>query len=193
MLFKGFVIISIFMKFLIISGSPRKGNTEFMLAKISELIKQKGHDTELILLRQKNICGCAGCLNCQNKREIKDCLHKDDAAELNQKLLDCDYVIIGSPCYFNNVSGLMKNWMDRVNPIYKKLKGKKGSVVCVGAAGHYSVSLGAQAIKNFYKINKMISERVLIAKGENENDVKDNIGFHKEIEGFVGKICNKLK
>ena len=49
-------------KVLLISGSNRKGNTEYILTKLNEIID----DSELILLRNKNIDNCKGCLYCHN-------------------------------------------------------------------------------------------------------------------------------
>ena len=33
--------------------------------------------------------------------------------DLYQKLIDCDAIVFGSPCYYGNVSGLFKSFMDR--------------------------------------------------------------------------------
>ncbi len=53
------------MKVVGICGSPRKGNTEWMLRKLLEEAARAGVDTELILLREKQIKGCGGCLSCE--------------------------------------------------------------------------------------------------------------------------------
>jgi multimeric flavodoxin WrbA len=43
------------MKVIGICGSPRRGNTEWMLNKLLERMAMNGAETELILLRKKNI------------------------------------------------------------------------------------------------------------------------------------------
>ena len=108
-------------KALLISGSPRKGNTDFVLSKIYENISD---DKELIFLREKQIKHCIGCLNCHNKPE---CVINDDMSEIRKKMLDSDVLIIGTPNYFDNISGLLKDFVDRTHPFYKAglLKGKK--------------------------------------------------------------------
>ncbi len=118
------------MKILAICGSPRKGNTEFMLNTILDAITD--HETELILLREKNIQHCTGCDLCYN--ELKPCYLEDDMQEIIPKLLAADLIIFGSPNYFSNVSSLMKTFMDRTNELAKehKLENKEGVLVCVG-------------------------------------------------------------
>ncbi|MCX6789437.1 MAG: flavodoxin family protein [Candidatus Gribaldobacteria bacterium] len=115
-------------KFLLVSGSPRSGNTELILKKIFEALPK---EKELILLRQKNINHCKGCLSCD---KLKKCVQRDDMQAIYPKMQAADVLIIGSPNYFDNVSGLMKDFIDRTNPFYKtdKLKNKKAFFVVVG-------------------------------------------------------------
>ena len=53
------------MKVVGICGSPRLGNTEWMLRKLLEVASNTGVQTDLILLREKDIKGCDGCLSCE--------------------------------------------------------------------------------------------------------------------------------
>jgi len=53
------------MKVVGICGSPRKGNTEWMLRKLLGGAAKAKAETELILLREKNISWCDGCLSCE--------------------------------------------------------------------------------------------------------------------------------
>ena len=48
------------MKVVGVCGSPRKGNTEWMLRKLLERAAEAGADTELILLREKVVCDGLG-------------------------------------------------------------------------------------------------------------------------------------
>ncbi len=114
--------------YLFISGSPRKGNTDFVLSKINENIKG---DKELIFLKDKKIKHCIGCLSCHEKPE---CILNDDMTEIRNKMLDSDIIIIGTPNYFGNISGLLKDFVDRTHPFYKAelLKNKKLILIMVG-------------------------------------------------------------
>jgi len=42
------------------------------------------------------------------------------------EMLDADVIILGSPCYFANMSWKMKKFIDESVEFYGKLKGKKG-------------------------------------------------------------------
>ena len=109
-----------------ICGSPRKGNTEWMLRKLLEKIAGLGAETELILLREKEIKGCDGCLSCEaGGRERKGiCRIEDDMQQICTKLLEADALAIGTPVYFEMLSGLVKNFMDRTCPIWPRLESK---------------------------------------------------------------------
>ena len=72
-------------KILLISGSNRNGNTNYLLKQI----EQKIDNTELILLSKCNIEYCKGCLACH---KIDKCVIKDDISELyeeGRKLSHC--------------------------------------------------------------------------------------------------------
>src|SRR5690606_41037787 len=61
------------------------------------------------LFRSLRFCtGCNACL-----RQTTCAITDDDNAYLHAKMLEADGIILGSPCYFGNVTALMKNFMDR--------------------------------------------------------------------------------
>ena len=136
------------MKILAINGSPRKGNTDFMLGIILKSVKNA--DVEEIKLRDKNIKFCEGGDNCCPKN-LK-CHIKDDMVDIYPKLEEADTIILASPCYFFNVTARMKNFMDRCNPYYynKKLKGKKFFLLSVGGYKPL-IKEAIKAMENFLK------------------------------------------
>ena len=75
------------MKILGICGSPRKGNTEFLLRETIKVAKEKGAEVELIFLREKRIEFCDGCLRCD---ETGKCHLRDDMQEIYKKLEESD-------------------------------------------------------------------------------------------------------
>ncbi len=117
------------LKILFISGSSRKGNTEYILSKIYEAIDTDSK--ELILLKDKDIKFCKGCLACYAKT---GCAIKDDTEAILAKMLKANILVLGTPNYYENVSGLMKNFMDRCHPFYEYslIRGKKVILVYVG-------------------------------------------------------------
>lgn len=110
------------MKIIAFSGSPRKGNTEWMLEKFMEYLRQNGADGEMLLLRRMNIQRCTGCLKCEDRSGV--CRLKDDMYDIYPKLVSADALILASPVYFEMISGLLKNFIDRTCPVWTKMKGK---------------------------------------------------------------------
>ena len=115
-----------------ICGSPRKRNTWFMLETVMGAANKKGAETELISLIDYDISQCMGCLSCE---ETGKCVIKDDMKKILTKVKEADALVLGSPSYYNNVTGLMKCFIDRTNPTWKKmeLKGKKMAICCTGS------------------------------------------------------------
>ena len=90
-----------------VCGSPRKGNTEWMLTKLLEGAAEAEAEPELILLRQKSIERCDGCLACKSGGENRKgvCKIEDDMQEIYPKLLKADGLAFGTPVYFELLSG----------------------------------------------------------------------------------------
>ena len=120
-----------------VCGSPRKGNTEWMLIKLLEGAADAGAETELILLRQKTIERCDGCLACEAGGENRKgvCKIEDDMQEIYPRLLQADGLAFGTPVYFELLSGLLKDFMDRTCPIWPLLKAKPIAGTAVAEAG----------------------------------------------------------
>lgn len=121
------------MKLLGISGSSRIKNTDFML---KTLLKATGLDYDLINLKDHHILPC---LNCKSCHKTFACAQKDDMQPLYQKLIAADIIALGSPTYFDNVTGIMKNFMDRCLPFYfsKRLATKKIVLLTSAGFGEY--------------------------------------------------------
>ncbi len=114
-------------KVFLISGSNRNGNTNYLLKQIKKQIQ----NSELVLLSNCNIEYCKGCLACH---KVSNCIIKDDMQEIINKIKDADLIVFGVPNYFDNVSGLFKNFIDRLHPLYKSelIKDKKVIFIFTG-------------------------------------------------------------
>ncbi len=106
------------MKVTVFNGSPRgaKGNTQVMVEAFAEGVKSAGAEVETVFLADKNYKGCTGCFTCWLKTPGK-CIFDDDMAELLEKLKSSDLIIFATPLYVDNITGLMKNFMDRFMPL----------------------------------------------------------------------------
>ncbi|WP_196592941.1 flavodoxin family protein [Pectinatus sottacetonis] len=102
------------MKILTINGSPRgeKGNTHQMVKAFSAGAEKAGAQVTHIFLAEKKIGHCRGCFNCWFKTPGK-CIIKDDMEEINAVCADADILLLASPLYVDNITGLMKDFIDR--------------------------------------------------------------------------------
>lgn len=98
-----------------IVGSPRaNGNTEFMVKHALSIIEENGFKTELITLHDKNINFCTGCDSC---KKTDECVIDDDMQKLTLKIKEADGIIMSSPVYFGDMTGLAKTFIDRLRPL----------------------------------------------------------------------------
>lgn len=106
------------MRITVFNGSSRgeKGNTNIMVKEFLNGAREAGAGTENIFLVEKNIKHCLACFTCWLKTPGK-CVTRDDMEDLLQKFMDSDIVVYATPVYVDNVSGIMKNFMDRHLPI----------------------------------------------------------------------------
>lgn len=179
-------------KVLAISGSLRKGNTEWLLKMVLKETRKYRAKTHLVLLRKKEIRLCDGCLICE---EVRKCHINDNMQAIYPKLLESDVVILGTPVYFDNVTGIMKNFIDRLNPICEELKGKKLVAVTVGQLkgreGIESRNTVIKYLKNISQIFKMKYVGAISANGREPEEVSKKKSIQRECSRLGKKIAQK--
>lgn len=122
-------------------GSPRKdGNTDILLKRTLEPIREAGHEITLFNLNAKNIKPCQNCGSCT---ETGACIMKDDMTDVSEAIRQADRIILASPIFFFGVSAQAKAMIDRCQSFWcekyllKKTipagpRGRKGLLVLVG-------------------------------------------------------------
>jgi multimeric flavodoxin WrbA len=106
------------MKITVFSGSHkgREGNTLIMVEEFLKGAEEAGAETENIILAEKKIRYCRGEFECWLKTP-GSCTMRDDMNDLIPKFMASDIVVFACPVYFDNVSALMKNFIERLSPI----------------------------------------------------------------------------
>ena len=169
------------MKVIGICGSPRRGNTEWMLQKLLEVIARQGIETELILLREKDIKQCNGCLTCEagGKQRKGICTIQDDMQEIYPMLVEADGLALGTPVYFEMLSGLLKNFMDRTCPIWPRLEGKPVVGIAVAEEG---IGKAVENLKTYSSVCGMrwVGHATALAKTPDELSGNKDVGRRLE-------------
>lgn len=110
-------------KVLILSGSPRKGgNSDLLCDEFAKGASLAGHSVEKIRVAEKNIGFCKACYAC---KENGICAIKDDMADVLQKIIDCDVLVLASPVYFYSVDAQLKALIDRTVARWTEVKNKE--------------------------------------------------------------------
>ena len=108
------------LNYLIINGSPRRANTWKIVERVKDTLNKKEENTfDEVDLIDLNLPPCTGCYNCFNVGEDK-CPHQNIVGPIVEKMKKCDGLIITTPVYVLNVSGLIKNFFDHLAYFYHR-------------------------------------------------------------------------
>lgn len=111
-------------KVLILSGSPRKGgNSDLLCDEFMRGAQKNGNSVEKIFIRDKKIGYCTACYYCRDTG--KGCAIKDDMAEILDKMLYADVIVMASPVYFYSIDAQMKTVIDRTVAKWRDIKNKE--------------------------------------------------------------------
>ena len=120
-------------KVLILSGSPRKnGNSDILCDEFARGAADAGHEVEKIRIAEKKIGYCHACYAC---RGTGVCTIKDDMAEIMQKMIDCDVMVLASPVYFYSIDAQLKAVIDRSVARWTEVKDKEFYYIVTAADG----------------------------------------------------------
>jgi multimeric flavodoxin WrbA len=167
---------------------------------MQEMLKNKGVNNEVVLLREKKIERCHGCVEFCN-HQLKCRLH-DDFDEIISKINEADGYIFALPNYFQLPPGIFKDFIDRFSIFFTKgsneqFKKKKAVVICVGADEAEKTEVLTKIIANNFCNTiglKVVGQKSFQSKSElkgNYNDIFEN-GLNPMIENDLKELIDLL-
>ncbi|MGC7871278.1 flavodoxin family protein [Desulfosporosinus sp. SYSU MS00001] len=106
------------MKVLILNGNPKAKNERFeeYIQELALDLKQNGHNTIVLNLKEMEINRCIGCYSCWLKTPGK-CIFNDDGPQILKEYLKADFVLFASPIIMGFISSLLKGVQERCLPL----------------------------------------------------------------------------
>lgn len=177
------------MKIVGVCGSPRRGNTEWMLNKLGEALQQDCADVEILLLRKMDVQMCRGCLACEKggKERQGTCVIKDDMTSVYPKLLAADVIVLATPGYMGLLSGRLKNFLDRTCAVWPRLEGKRLAGLAVAEEG---VGQTISNLKYYAQLLKMPWAGSVSALAKLPGDAVKIPGLERRLGRLALKILN---
>ncbi len=122
------------MKLMAVIGTPRKGgNTEILTDRIIEGYKtQADAEIEKIIVTEKNIMYCTGCLSCTFPPPgTRKCVLDDDMSVILSKMQECDAFIFATPNHMRTVSSPLLTFFSRMLPLMEFIPDKdtEGNII----------------------------------------------------------------
>ncbi len=140
-------------------GSPnREGRTHRLVAAALEGAAQAGAATELIQMADHVVAACGDCIPWVCKNQLK-CTHEDEAFTcLSRKILGCGALVLGTPVYWWDTSGLVKYLILKMFRVYAHSAPLQGlpafGIAIAGGTGNGLVS-GLRPVYHFFQMMHM--------------------------------------
>lgn len=184
-------------KLLIIIGSARNGNSEFISSSIVNLAhKYNNLDVKSLKLSNYKINYCDGCLTCDVTGK---CHQQDDMAMILDDVKSSDAIIIISPTRWSLLSGDLKVMFDRWNPLAGKnlFVNKKCFNICVGQtdiASSVSITRALESLRFFVEDAGFVFEgQFAFENCYNSNDASQKTGTINELNVQIMDFLDKIQ
>ncbi|MFH1234037.1 MAG: NAD(P)H-dependent oxidoreductase [Candidatus Diapherotrites archaeon] len=170
---------------MLICGSPRAGNSESVSRRLAEILKEKGAQVDLVLLREKNI------LPWHPNHEKA----KDDMLALLEMFKKADAYVIVSPTYYGMPPGILKSFIDRTDVLFgtqEQFKDCVASVISIGASPlGGGIEHNAENLRLFFRMIGVRNMDCLHLKGSPEPE-KDEILKEKDVIERLPRLAENL-
>ncbi|WP_195282392.1 flavodoxin family protein [Harryflintia acetispora] len=135
---------------LIIVSSPRKGgNSETLAQRFAAGAVKAGNTVETVLLRDKRISPCIACEACL--KYGGNCVQKDDMAEILEKMIAADVIVLSTPVYYYSISAQLKAMIDRTLAGGGKMKNKEFYLIATAADGKEAMECTMSDMQGFVR------------------------------------------
>ena len=177
---------------IIVVGSRHDGNSLKLANKVKDELDKERVYSEIIVPGNQKIHICTGCMDCDKDAK---CDFTDDMENNINKIRKDDIIMFITPTRWNLLSGDLKIFMDRLNPMYtrKELKGKQMIAVSIGCKDEslYSVDASLTSLNSFAESAGM----KVILEEKFYNCLKDSDILNQEdkINKFINKLKEKIK
>ncbi len=146
-----------------------------LISEISSRSKNRIENITLKLADYK-INECVGCLQCFKSCRICD-RYDDDIKKIDLEINDADIIVFASPVYAHNITGKMKNFIDRIayGLHIMKFLGKYGIVVSTSASnGNYLVEQYLTSMMIYFGMKPISTISISMVKGGINNIISDS-------------------
>jgi multimeric flavodoxin WrbA len=175
-----------------IVGSPNsEGRTNQLVVAALEGAAEAGVTTELIQLSEYVVAACKDCLPWVCADNLK-CTYDDQAFEvLSQKILKCGALVLGTPVYWWDTSGIVKYLILKMFRVYARSAPLQGlpalGLAIAGGTGNGLIS-GLRPIYHFFQMLQMRALEPVPATRFNFNQALTRAG---ELGGQIAKMTKR--
>ena len=177
---------------IIIVGSRHDGNSLKLANKVKEALDKERLHSNILVPGNQKIHICTGCMDCDKDGK---CDFTDDMECNINKIKSDNIIMFITPTRWNLLSGDLKIFMDRLNPMYtrKELKGKKMIAVSIGCKDKslYSVDASLTSLNSFAESAGM--KVILEEKFYNCLKDSDILEQNEKINKFIDLVKEKVK
>ncbi|MFA9377027.1 MAG: flavodoxin family protein [Lachnotalea sp.] len=140
------------MQYLVINGSPHKGNTWKVVKMVMEQLKKTDEQFQFqeIHLAELNLPFCTGCSNCF-RLGYEVCPHSNRMIPIIDAMEKADGLIVASTTFFMRETGLLKNFMDHLTYMMHRPQFFTKKALVITTVGGVGGKAAAKSIVEFLK------------------------------------------
>jgi len=137
----------------VINGSLRDdGNTDVLVRKFIKSAEDAGCLVDYHVLRRMNINNCIGCYKCN---ETDECNFDDEMTVIRNSIEKSEILLLASPLYWCEVTGLMKTFIDRLYYYHhsgnsQKIRGEEALIITT-LGENDNIDYETEVIREFYR------------------------------------------